>query len=446
MYINGISGYLSKFEGIEVDAAVERVQGLDEEFALKVDKTTTINGYSLANDIILTSADVGALADSVKYGASLKWENNIIYLLDQDGVVLNSQYIETEKAKWGNIYGSLTDQVDLKEALDSKPNLVGNNNFNGINSFNSLNVVSAGTLRVDGTATFTGATLLGSQATATTQAASDSSDLVATTKFVKDQGYVPNTIQINGYSLTGNVNLTYNDVGALPDTTTIYDLTTEVQQQAINSGINGTLTSQITVNQEDIASINSKIPTQASASNQLADKDFVNSSVSTNTAYFDGAWDTYEAIPTAEEGFVNAGFPVPTNNNYLVVREDETQDGGTWRYKYTTTGDVYSKNNWKVEYQINEAPFPQAWLDALNSNITADLTAQIIINKNDITAINGTLSSFGNIVTHDVAEFATAAQGAKADTALQSINSAMIIAALGYTPIQHALVITDYTV
>ena len=69
-----------------------------------------------------------------------------------------------------------------------------------------------------------------------------------------------------------------------------------------------------------VATINGKIPSQASTSNQLADKDFVNSSISTQTAYFDGTWNTYADIPSTSAGFVNAGYPAPTNNNEKIQK------------------------------------------------------------------------------------------------------------------------------
>ena len=70
----------------------------------------------------------------------------------------------------------------------------------------------------------------------------------------------------------------YND---LSDKPTINDLTSQAQQDALNSGIDYSKTSQITTNQNDIATIQGKIPSAASTSNQLADKDFVNSTVTT---------------------------------------------------------------------------------------------------------------------------------------------------------------------
>ena len=142
-----------------------------------------------------------------------------------------------------------------------------------------------------------------------------------------DVNAVPTTRTVNNKALSSDITLTAGDVNALPDSTTINDLTTTAQQNALNSGATSTLIGKITTNETAINTINSKIPSQASASNQLADKAFVNSTVQTNTASFDGSWATYAAIPTTAAGFTSAGYPEPTNNNYLVVVEDETQDG-----------------------------------------------------------------------------------------------------------------------
>lgn len=190
--------------------------------------------------------------------------------------------------------------------------------------------------------------------------------------------------QVNNETINITVPTQASDVGALPASTTINDLTSTAQQQAINSGINSTLVGQISTNQSDISTINTKIPAAASSTNQLADKAFVNSSIQTNTADFDGSWDTYADIPTTVAGFTNEGYPTPSNNNYLVVKEDETQDGGTWRYKYVDDGGAYNKNNWKVEYEVNETPFTQSQLDAINSGATSTNIAQIGTNTTNI--------------------------------------------------------------
>lgn len=202
--------------------------------------------------------------------------------------------------------------------------------------------------------------------------------------------YVPNTRKINGYALTNDVVLTYSDVNALPSSTTINDLTTSAQQAALNSGANTTNITQISTNTTDIATINSKIPSQATSTNQLADKNFVNSSISTQTAYFDGTWPTYAAIPSVLADFVTAGYPAPTNNNYLIVQNDETQDNGTWRYKYVDTGGAYDKSNWHPEYEVNETPMTAAQLAAINSGITSTLVTQITTNQTDIANLQQT--------------------------------------------------------
>lgn len=49
-------------------------------------------------------------------------------------------------------------------------------------------------------------------------------------------------------------------------------------------------------------------------------------------------------------------------------------------------------------------------------------------NAGDISTINALLATYGDIVTHNVAEFATAAQGAKADSALQNIEAGLGLA------------------
>lgn len=220
-----------------------------------------------------------------------------------------------------------------------------------------------------------------------------------------DVNAVPTTRTVNNKALSSDITLTAGDVNALPDSTTINDLTTTAQQNAINSGATSTLIGKITTNETAINTINSKIPSQASASNQLADKAFVNSTVQTNTASFDGSWATYAAIPSTVAGFTSKGYPEPSNNNYLVVVEDETQDGGTWRYKYVDDGTAYNKNKWKVEYEINETPMTADQLAALNSGITSTLVAQIGTNQNNITAINGKISSINTTLATKISKF-----------------------------------------
>ena len=106
-----------------------------------------------------------------------------------------------------------------------------------------------------------------------------------------------------------------------------------------------------------VASIEDKIPAQASSENKLTDKDFVNSSIATSTATFRGTFDTLEALKAAQ---------ADKNDYAFWVHKDE--DGNTCYDKYTYTG-----TEWKFEYRLNNSSFTAAQWAALNSGVTADV-------------------------------------------------------------------------
>lgn len=58
-------------------------------------------------------------------------------------------------------------------------------------------------------------------------------------------------------------------------------------------------------------------------------------------------------------------------------------------------------------------------LDTTVTNNYTDLNNKITVNHNEITSLNQLVQSYGDIVTYDAADFATAAQGVLANTALQ---------------------------
>ena len=141
-----------------------------------------------------------------------------------------------------------------------------------------------------------------------------------------------------------------------------------------------------------IDSFSTLIPTQASTTNQLADKAFVNSSVSTNTANFVGTFNTIEELEAVQN---------PTNNDYGFVISTDA-DGNTVynRYKY-----VASTTTWLFEYALNNSSFTAAQWTAVNSGITAALVQQISDNVNAISSLNTALSGKANTV--DLATVAT---------------------------------------
>ena len=215
-------------------------------------------------------------------------------------------------------------------------------------------------------------------------------------------GYVPTSRTVNGKALSANITLSASDVSALPSSTTINDLTTTAQQNALNSGATTTNIGQIATNTSAISTINGKIPSQASSTNQLADKAFVNSSIATSTATFRG---TFNSVAELE------AYTGPKDDNDYAFVTGTDSDGNTYydRYKYNGTA-------WVFEYRLNNSSFTSAQWAAINSGATTTNIAQI-------GTIQSTISGYGNIVTHNTSEFATAAQGTKADSAAQTYTA-----------------------
>ena len=105
-----------------------------------------------------------------------------------------------------------------------------------------------------------------------------------------------------------------------------------------------------------VGEIQELIPTQASKDNQLADKDFVNSSIVTNTAYFKGTFNSVSDLPTTR---------VTPNDYAFVIRIDNLGQTYYDRYKYTADGE------WMFEYSINNSGFTAEQFAAINSGATS---------------------------------------------------------------------------
>ena len=112
--------------------------------------------------------------------------------------------------------------------------------------------------------------------------------------------------------------------------------------------------------QQDIDYIMSLIPNQASAQNQLADKNFVNSSISTNTATFRGTFESISDLPSSN---INT-------NDYAFIIEENQGNPEYARYKY-------NGSSWVKEYVLNNSSFTAAQWAAIQSNITAALVQKL---------------------------------------------------------------------
>lgn len=132
---------------------------------------------------------------------------------------------------------------------------------------------------------------------------------------------------------------------------------------------------QIETNKSNIETINSKIPSQANENNQLADKDFVNSSINSLTADYitsDTTGNSFATKAALENGpYYNKGQIVTlSKNDYALVNSDETHNGAAVRY-------VYDGAVWAFQYIVNPTPFTAEQLAAINSGITASKVSDI---------------------------------------------------------------------
>lgn len=111
------------------------------------------------------------------------------------------------------------------------------------------------------------------------------------------------------------------------------------------------------------------IPEQATAQNQLADKNFVNSSVATNTAnYISDNGQPFQSLADLE------AYSGPlTNNDYAFVVGNDSAGNTTYtRYKYNA-----NTREWAEEYVLNNSSFTAAQWAAISSGITALLVQKL---------------------------------------------------------------------
>ena len=128
-----------------------------------------------------------------------------------------------------------------------------------------------------------------------------------------------------------------------------------------------------------ITAIEEVIPNQATPSNQLADKAFVNSSIATNTANFLG---TYTSLADIE------AIPNPTNNDYAYLETTDTAGNTLYdRYKYSAEDE-----QWLFEYELNNSSFTAEQWATINSGLTqSSVSADIssAIEALDVSAVGG---------------------------------------------------------
>ncbi|MBQ0124783.1 MAG: hypothetical protein KBS59_00480, partial [Clostridiales bacterium] len=120
-----------------------------------------------------------------------------------------------------------------------------------------------------------------------------------------------------------------------------------------------------------ISDVEGKIPDQASSINKLADKNFVNSSIGTNTAnYISNNGQPFTSVAQLE-----AYSGTVTNNDYAFVTGTD-EAGNTYfdRYKATVSGTTVS---WAKEYRLNNSSFTAAQWAAIQSGITGAMVVKL---------------------------------------------------------------------
>lgn len=108
--------------------------------------------------------------------------------------------------------------------------------------------------------------------------------------------------------------------------------------------------------ESDIDDLESLVPAQATDENQLADKEFVNSSIATSTATFRG---TYSSLADLQ------AVTADDNDYGFVVSTDAAGNTVYSRYKYAS-------GSWVFEYNLNNSSFTAEQWAAINSGITAN--------------------------------------------------------------------------
>lgn len=181
----------------------------------------------------------------------------------------------------------------------------------------------------------------------------------------------------------------------------------------------------ISKNTTSIDNIKKLIPNTASEENQLTDKDFVNSSIANNASNFvtpSASGDSqFASLAALQAGpwYLRGQSYIPTKNDYAIYINT---DQSVWRA-------VHDGQFWVAAYKVNDTPFTAEQVAALNSGVTAQLLATIatdIANRVVASALVSMLyatDADGNQVMKAISDFATAAQGAKADSAYQKPSS-----------------------
>ena len=173
--------------------------------------------------------------------------------------------------------------------------------------------------------------------------------------------------------------------------------------------------------QEQIDTINSKIPNQASSTNQLADKNFVNSSINSSAAFFKGNFATKAALDAIQWQTSDSSLTTyVSNNDYAYIEADETHNNEAWRYIYVKDD---STSEWQPQFKVNNAPFTAEQLAAINSGATSDLINSISSKLTQDAIVDSTGDSSTKAISQRAATLAAQLVQNNLDTHINNKNN-----------------------
>lgn len=144
-----------------------------------------------------------------------------------------------------------------------------------------------------------------------------------------------------------------------------------------------------------INSITTLIPNTATADNQLADKNFVNSSISTATAEFRGTVENLEDLNSISANINDYAFykHIDESGNTLFDRYKFTDK---WEYEYTLNNSSFTAEQWAtINSGITENSIPTKTSELTNdSDYTTSKDIQIAINNIPSAGFNDILEGF----------------------------------------------------
>ena len=218
---------------------------------------------------------------------------------------------------------------------------------------------------------------------------------VKTSELTNDSNYVS-----SGELATAAFSGDYNDLENKPEIPSLDGYATETHVGSEIATHNSSVDSHQDIRGK-ISDIEDLIPTQASEANQIADKNFVNSSIATATATFRGTFNvvtelnlhynsTHLEIANALDDLVGDYQIEADNNDYCFVQiptadSTPTEIAKIERYKFAVDHFVF-------EYVLNNSGFTAAQWASISSGITSGLVTQIGTNASDILTIQGAIT------------------------------------------------------